>query len=253
MITGTTFAKFAAAAAFTTIAMIGFSRPTQTVDTPAHLTAANNVAAGLRSQGEKGEFKDANNVAYNQYGADFASAYITTSPKYKVNAVCANFVTLILQGSYPGWTPKGAGFNSTSPNPAMYHDAIENDQYGFEHVDEFEDIEAGDLLMAKYLDGSGPGHAMIVRNVALLAEDTTTHERMWSVQVIDCSKDTHSNDTREFTKTDGTKFATQGAGWGEMKVVTKDGDITGYSWSFRNGSTFYTPSVRHLTLGRLVN
>jgi hypothetical protein len=230
--------------AMATFALVASTAPVNT--TPAHLQQADALVNALRTQGENGVFTDAQGNALNQYGASYANVVMVWGPTAKVNAVCANFITVLLENSYAGWTAKNAGFNSNSPNPAMYHDAIEANACGFEKVDEFEDIEAGDFLVSKYLDGSSIGHAMIVRNAAMVTEDEETGEKTWAVEIIDCSKDTHTNDSRVFL---GKK--TQGAGRGVMRVFTLDGEITGYSWSFSSGSIIYGPNTRHLTLGRL--
>lgn len=221
------------------------------VTTPTHLTNADTLVTKLRTQGLNGEFNDAAGKPLNQYGAAYKDVVMISTPTAKVNAVCANFITVLLEKTY-GWKAKTAGFTSVSPDPAMYHDAIESNSNGFTHIEEFENAAPGDLLMAEYYDDhANVGHAMIVRNVELLDEDEDTGIREWSVEVIDCSKNIHSNDSREFVKADGTVLATQGAGRGKMRVLTQDGEIVGYSWSFRNGSIIYTPDVRHLTLGRL--
>lgn len=222
------------------------------ITVPMHLTNADSLANALRTQGENGTFKDAAGVPLNQYGASYKDVVLVWGPTAKANAVCANFITVLLEKTY-GWKAKTAGFSSASPDPSMYHDAIENNQYGFTHITEFENIAPGDLLMSEYYDDhANVGHAMIVRNAQVIDEDEDSGIREWAVEIIDCTKNIHSNDSREFVKADGTVTATtQGVGRGTIRVLTLDGDIVGYSWSFRNGSIIYTPDVRHLTLGRL--
>jgi hypothetical protein len=220
--------------------------------TQAHLTNAESLANTLRTQGENGTFTDANGKALNQYGAAYKDVVMVWTPTAKVNAVCSNFITVLLEKTY-GWKAKTAGFATASPDPAMYHDAIEANAKGFTHITEFENVAPGDLLISEYHDDhANIGHAMIVRNAQVVDEDEETGIHEWAVEVIDCTKNIHSNDSREFIDADGTVTATtQGVGRGTMRVLTLDGDIVGYSWSFRNGSVLYTPDVRHLTLGRL--
>ena len=218
---------------------------------PNHLVNADNLVSKIRTQGENGQFNDADGKPLNQYGASYKDVVMVWTPTAKANAVCSNFITVLLEKTY-GWKAKAAGFSSASPDPSMYHDAIEKGQYGLTKVQEFENIAPGDLLMAEYYDDhANIGHAMIVRNAQLLDEDEETGLREWAVEILDCTKNIHSNDSREFVKADGTVTVTQGVGRGTMRVLTQDGDIVGYSWSFRNGSVIYTPDVRHLTLGRL--
>jgi hypothetical protein len=252
MTLNTPFTK--ALAILAAVAAYGMAHTETTTDAPAHLNAANAIVNKLRAQGDAGQHTDAAGKALNNYGASWANAYAVWGPTAKVDAQCSSFVTLVMQNSYAGWTAKKAGFSTASPTAAMYHDAIESQTKGFVKVGEFEQIRLGDFLMAKYLDdSSNTGHAMIVSGAAEVDEDEETGIKTWAVQVIDCSSSTHSNDTREFAQTDGTTLVTEGAGRGTMRVFTKDGDIVGYTWSFRNGSTLYTPEVRHLTLGRLAN
>ncbi|MGV3618109.1 MAG: hypothetical protein ACO1SV_22515 [Fimbriimonas sp.] len=234
------------------VAAYGAAHTAATDPTPAHLTKAETLVTTLRTQGLAGNHTAANGKALNNYGASWADAYAVWGPTATVDAQCSSFVTLVLQSSYAGWSAKKAGFTTASPTAAMYYDAIEADKNGFAKVDEFEDVRPGDFLMAKYLDeNANTGHAMIVRNAAVVDTDETTGVSTWSVQVIDCSSSTHSNDTREFTQTDGSTLVTKGAGRGTMRVLTKEGDIVGYSWSFRSGSTIYPPDIRPLVLGRL--
>lgn len=208
-----------------------------------HLTKAQSLVNSLRTQGNNGAFTDASGDL-NRYGAAYADVVMVWGPTAKVNAVCANFVTVLLMKSYT-WTAKSAGFTTASPNPAQYHDAIETSSKGFTQVSQFENVLPGDLLMVKYNDDAGNfGHAMIVEDAALADEDLDTHVKTWSVKVIDCSKDTHTNDSRVFASR-----TTQGAGRGTIRVVTKNGAILGYSWSIT--SALYDPTVRHMVVGRL--
>ena len=231
-------------------AAYGAAKAAQTA--PAHLTSADAIVTKLRTQGQAGQFTDAQGMPLNHYGASWANAFAIWGPTARVDAQCSSFVTLVMQNAYVGWTAKKAGFTSASPTAAMYHDAIESNTKGFKKVGEFEDALPGDFLMAKYFDDSAnSGHAMIVRSAAIVDTNPATGITTWSIQVIDCSSGVHSNDTREFVGPNGGSFETNGAGRGTMRVRTKNGDIVDYSWSFKNGSILYKPSTRHLTLGRL--
>jgi hypothetical protein len=218
---------------------------------PVHLTAAEALVGSFRAQGEAGVFSDSNGVPLNHYGASWANAYLVWGPTAKADAQCSSFLTLLLQNSYAGWTAKKAGFTSASPTAAVYHDAIEGNACGFRRVSDFASILPGDVLAAKYYDDSdNTGHVMLVRGAQALSTDAAG-VTTWEVDVIDCSKSNHSQDSRVFTLAPGTTFATGGVGHGLMRVFTQNGGIVAYSWSFANGSTVYGPSVRHLVLGRL--
>ncbi|AIE85671.1 hypothetical protein [Fimbriimonas ginsengisoli] len=233
--------------------ILGAMQAFAAASTPTHLAAADQLVTTLRTQGDNGIFTDATGTPLNRYGAAWADAYVFWGPTARAYAQCNNFMTLLLQNSYPGWTAKGAGFSSASPTAAMYHDAIEGNLYGFQKVSNFSNILPGDLLVAKYFDGSdNTGHVMLVRGAQAMGTDgagVTT----WQIEVIDCSKSNHSQDTRVFNLGPNTTFATGGVGRGLMQVFTKNGAILAYTWSLANGSPVYYPAARHLTLGRLSN
>ncbi|HSI72081.1 MAG TPA: hypothetical protein VK934_02805 [Fimbriimonas sp.] len=212
-----------------------------------HLENARSLVSHMRAQGELGMFFDQNNVEYNQYGANWANVVLDYHEPAYANAVCSSFLTRLLMDSYAGWTAKGKGFASASPTAAVYHEAVSASFGGFREVKVFENIKPGDILAAKYLDGSADtGHIMIVNDAIAGPPDAKGYIR-WSVQVIDCSKSTHSTDTRGFPN-----YTSRGVGMGWMYIWTRWNKIVSYAWSQRNGSIVYTPEVRHLVLGRLV-
>jgi hypothetical protein len=212
-----------------------------------HLDNARTLVTHLRAQGEAGMFFDQNNVEYNQYGAPWSEVLLDYREPAYADAVCSSFLTRLLMDSYAGWSAKGNGFASVSPTAAVYHDAITAGFGGFRQIGAFENIKPGDILAAKYLDAStDTGHIMIVNNAVPGEPDAKNYIR-WSVQVIDCSKSTHSADTRTFPS-----YTSRGVGMGWMYVWTRWNKITSYAWSQRSGSLVYTPDVRHLVLGRLV-
>jgi len=232
----------------TVCVLVAFSAQQARAQSTLHLNTAQAVVAQMRAQGETGEFFDDNNVEYNKYGASWSkSLFVLDDPAY-VHAQCSSFFTHVMMASYPGWTGQSAGFGSASPTAAEYHDAIEAGVNGFRQVKLFANIRPGDILAAKYFDGSAnTGHVMIVNDAIPGTPDANGITR-WSVQVIDCSSGIHSSDSRVFLE---SGYVSSGAGIGWMYVYTKSNHITGYSWSQANGSRFYRPAVRHLILGRL--
>lgn len=216
---------------------------------PAHLSTAEMLVANMRAQGERGLFNAPNGMPLNQYGAGWPNAMISVASPARTYARCSSFVTLVLMMSNPGWTASNAGMGSASPTAAMYHDAIEASVNGFKKVGKFSNVRAGDLLMVKYADpDDDTGHAMIVRDFAASDPDVNGVVT-WTVQVIDCSKSVHSEDTRVFNVGVGTTVVTNGAGMGKIRVFTKNDKIVGYAWSL-SGGTIYLPEDRHMTLGR---
>lgn len=212
-----------------------------------HLVNAQTLVAQLRAQGEAGVFFDANGVEYNLYGAPWSSSYISWTVPASVHAVCSNFYIRLMMASYAGWTAKGVGFTSSSPNSAAIHDAIEAGACRYVKVANFADCQPGDVMAIKYFDdaSSNSGHTMILEGATpnLTYADGSIR---WSVKVVDCSSGPHSNDTRVFPSR-----TSSGAGSGFLYVYSRNGAVTGYSWKQTSGSTVYAPAVRHLTVGRL--
>jgi hypothetical protein len=234
------FLKHVAALLLATTAVAAYAQA------PVHHVNAQNLVTNLRAQGEAGLFFDQNGVEYNKYGASWSSVKITYGYPAYAQAVCSNFVTRLLMDSYQGWTAKSVGFSSSSPNSAAFYDAVESNTKGFTKVTNFANWQPGDLMFAKYFDGSSnSGHTMLV-NQAVAGAPAADGSIRWSVQVIDCSSGTHTNDTRVFAN-----YKSSGVGMGWMYVYTNGaGQITAYSWSQSKGSTIYTPATRALTLGR---
>jgi len=227
-------------------ALAGFGMASNTV----HLNRAMLLVNNMRLQGEKGLFTAPNGKPLNQYGAAWPNAMVSIGSPARTYARCSSFVTLMMMISYPGWTAQNAGFGSASPTAAMYHDAFEASSNGFKKVPKFSLAHPGDLLAVKYSDpDDDTGHIMILVDAVAGAPDANG-VTPWTVDVIDCSKSGHSQDTRNFSLGGGTTIETNGAGSGKMLVFTKNDKIVGYAWSLLNGSTIYTPDVRHMTIGR---
>ncbi len=211
-----------------------------------HLDNAINLVAQMRIQGEAGEFFDEHGVEYNKYGASWANSQVVLDDPAYVHAVCSNFYIRLMMQSYPGWTAKGVGFVSTSPNSATIHDAIQSNACLYSRVDDFTTAQPGDVLAIKYLDGgSSSGHTMILQSATAdeVFEDGTVR---WSVLVVDCSSGVHTNDSRVFPG-----YTSSGVGSGFMNFYTLDGEITGYSWSQSKYSKIYAPTARVIAVGRL--
>lgn len=226
--------------------MLALCALTARAQSTTHLAHAQSLVDQLRTQGEAGLFFDANGVEYNLYGASWADSYILeTNPAY-AHGMCNNFYVRLMIASYPGWSAKWAGFTNSSPNAAAIHDAIVSNLCHYVQIPNITDWVAGDVLAIKYYeDNISSGHIMILEGLkpTLYYRDGTIK---WAVRVIDCSKGPHSQDTRVFPN-----YTSSGAGRGVLSVYSKNGGVTGYSWSQSAGSTIYAPGVHHLTAGRL--
>ncbi|MGE0039605.1 MAG: hypothetical protein AB7H88_14560 [Vicinamibacterales bacterium] len=208
---------------------------------PAHAADANALVLDLAVSGQ------------NTYGSS-PSYIVWNGAASAARAVCATFVTLLLQHSY-GWTSSDfkAWTGSTSPNAARYHDTIEA-QNGFDRVTTIADVRAGDILAIEYTDGSGSsGHVAVIVDAPkarAASAPVVAGLDQFEVMVVDASASYHGwDDTR--VKADGT-WST-GVGRGVMRLYADaSGTITGYTWSTKTGSDYYDlQSGRHLVIGRL--
>lgn len=165
---------------------------------------------------------------------------------------------------------------SKSPEAALWYDAIVadttvNDLSLFEVT--MDELERGDLLVAKYTSGEDSGHVMLVSTVrsttrghdlALVpASPADSTDDKWLVVIYDSTKSPHGSNPSTNAKTmgvlrdsrnadtDAGGVEDKGVGVGTVVVYTDadDGTITGWRWSY-NG-TYYPPSSRPLVAGRL--
>lgn len=213
---------------------------------PAYLARAEALAERIRAEGEAGRFVDDKGKPLNRYGQDPEGPHLSWGKTASACARCNTFLTLLLEDANPGWTPKKAGFRMRNPMAGDYHDAIARDRYGFHQVTDFAKVQPGDILAARYYDPSrDTGHIMIVRHATPGTPDADGTIR-WEVDVVDCSSGKHSEDTRIFPNRETT-----GVGEGKIGIYTRDGKITGYTWSLKPTSPTITPEKRHLVLGEI--
>jgi hypothetical protein len=240
--TTTHFLSRTLAAVVGSLWLVGSAIPA--VATPAHLLWAEDVVEHIAP-------------ADNAYGSSptyLTWAGVNGATSYTNRTECSSFVTRVLKQAY-GWTNADftAWFNSTSPTAAKYHDAIVagNQFVAFTQVN---DIQSGDFLAVKYLDGTttSTGHMMIATGPATLRMATAPHvsgTTQYEVEVIDSSKSGHGpTDTR--LQEDGTWQ--DGVGMGILRLYADTtGAIVGYSWSTYSSSVYYDQATRHLVIGRL--
>ncbi len=211
---------------------------------PAHLFWAEDVVDNIAP-------------ADNAYGT--SPAYLTWAgvngaTAYTNRTQCSPFVTRVLKQAY-NWTDQNFStwFNSSSPTSARYHDVIVAGTF-FVAVTDVTNIQEGDILAVKYLDGStsGTGHMMIAASTATPRTATAplvAGTTQYAIEVIDSSNSGHGpTDTR--LQEDGTWK--DGVGRGILRLYADaTGAIVGYSWSTYSGSVFYEPATRSLVVGRL--
>jgi hypothetical protein len=188
---------------------------------------------------------------------------VNDGQKYQNRTVCGSFVTGNLKQAY-GWTD--AYFTQwtggTGPDATKWHTLIATGNR-FVRVFKPEQIARGDIIAAKYLPcakaGSSSGHAMIALSPAIQrpvnSKPVIAGTVQYEVLVADSSGSDHDATGYPDTRIDalGNKLSEgAGVGWLRLYRNVQTGDIQGYTWSMKGGSTYYdVSSCRTLAVGRL--
>ncbi|HZF10933.1 MAG TPA: hypothetical protein VFE33_19260 [Thermoanaerobaculia bacterium] len=219
------------------------SRPNPGTAEPDHLVWARQLVAGVTPE--------TNLYASRPTIVTWAGA--NGAAETRNRSVCSALAAHLLMQAY-GY--RAADFASwlggRFPRAAGFHDAIAAG-HGFVPVSRIADVRPGDVLAIKYPPGSHPtGHVLIAASrpverhaTAPIVPGTVQYE----LSVIDSSHTGHGpTDTRHYAK---GKFHS-GVGEGLFRFyAAADGSLAGYSWSVTKASEVYTPSERHLVIGRL--
>jgi len=178
---------------------------------------------------------------------------VNAASETRNRSVCSALVAHLMMQAY-GY--RAADFASwlggRFPRAAGFHDAIAEGR-GFTPILRIAEIRPGDILAIKYPPGSKPtGHVLLAasRPVERQATDPVVSGTVqYEISVIDSSHTGHGpTDTRHYAK---GKFHS-GVGEGLFRLyAAPDGTLAGYSWSVTKASEEYTPSERHLVIGRL--
>ena len=209
---------------------------------PPHLTQAESLITALLS--------NPNNV--NIYGTP---AHIDWSgdPRTAVSE-CSSFVSLLLKHTY-GYSDTAfkTKTGSTSPNAALYHDDIVAGK-AFTSLSNPAALLPGDILAVKYpAGGDSSGHAMVVESIGAWQSrynstqaflTTAPHPEIagyYDVTVIDSSASFHGPTDSRASKPGGI-----GRGGIARLYVDINNQLTGYTWSTVNGSSYQTPAAGYL-------
>ena len=212
-----------------------------------HLTEANTLLGSLSL-----------NNTYDDDGISNSSITWDGSAAY---TNCSTFITLLLKHSY-NWADGyfTTWLQTTSPNAARYHDAIEQAD-GFTQVFYQNQIQPGDLIAIEYpvIPGGASGHAMLVAEAPTLQYPNPTQAQLdsfatigtpYKVTVIDSSSSFHG-------PTDTRRPVNGGSGEGIGKGVVvihfdASGLVKGYRWSTYSSSEYFSQAQKHLVIGRLL-
>jgi hypothetical protein len=172
---------------------------------------------------------------------------------YTNRTKCASFVTHVLKQAY-GWnnTDVHTRFDSSTPDAATYHDAIQAGKY-FLEIQHVKDIQVGDIIAIKYPPNpDATGHVMIASNTPVqrrVTKPVVAGTTQYAIEVIDSSQSGHGPTDTRLMRNDTWD---EGAGIGILRLYADNtGAIVGYTWSTYNNSDYYDQTTRHLTVGRL--
>jgi len=168
-------------------------------------------------------------------------------------SVCSALIAHLMMQAY-GYRPAdfASWLGGRFPRAAGIHDAIAAG-HGFDPVLRIAEIRPGDVLAIKYPPGSHPtGHVLLAASRPVerrATEPIVPGTVQYELSVIDSSHTGHGpTDTRHYAK---GKFHS-GVGEGLFRLYAgPNGALVGYSWSVTKASEVYTPSERHLVIGRL--
>jgi hypothetical protein len=214
-----------------------------------------------------GQFTDGNMVPLNQYGGSWNNDLIVEVGDHNLNilprnnSVCGNFVTKLLNHSFNwNWNnyeffDPNAGQNVTtaSPNSHRYMELI-NQQIGFkDQILQIQNVQPGDIMVKRDV-GTTSGHVWIIKEVILAqpmpyyanqpaSQNNLIGTTYYEVDVLDCSSDYHSNDSRKVFY-NGQVYETHGAGVGTVGLLADaNGTILGHTWSLPSADYFVSPAT----------
>lgn len=220
---------------------------------PPHFNDANQLITDLAS----------NPLNVNVYDADNSledKIDWTGSPRTAIS-VCGTFITMLMKHTYALSNAQfTARTGSTSPNAAKWHDAIVAAS-GFQRITAVDAMLPGDVIAIKYPAGeNSSGHAMLAQTVSTLHqrwESTQTFLQngaepeitgYYDVTVIDSSASIHGASDSRASNPGGI-----GRGGIYRVYVNAQGQITGYTWSTVNNSTYKKTSAGYTTaMGRII-
>ncbi len=174
---------------------------------------------------------------------------VKTSEAY---ADCNDFMTALLTHAYP----RTAGeffkkwLKQKPPMPADYFTAIDK-QKGFTKITSIDEVQPGDIIAVKYpSDAQSTGHLMLVAAATkrhAVSDRLIAGTEQWEVPIIDASVTGHgTTDTRR--SKDGSFQG--GLGMGTLRLYSKAGTVSGYSWSLQANADYFDTKTRPLVIGR---
>ena len=201
---------------------------------PYHLQLAEQLVANIAP---------ANNV-YAYGTATVTWAGLNGSTTYSNSSDCSTFDTALLKLAYGFTSNQFAQWTGVSSPQAkdLYNAAIADDGFvGFSNV---ANVMPGDDMFMKYLDSStDTGHVVTIMAAPTLVSTNAT-QRVYNLNVLDCTASPHSNDTRVGGQS--------GVGEGVMRIYTDlSGNLTAYSWGTSSASVVETASTRPATFAKV--
>jgi hypothetical protein len=222
---------------------IGRPSPSQTPTSPKHLADALKLVKSIKLDRTSYRHNETSVLWKGDKGAKDSEAYTD----------CNGFLTSLLMHAYPKTAPDffKKWLKQKPPMPENYFQAI-NQQKGFTKSSSIDDVYPGDIIAVKYPpEAQSTGHVMLVAGAPKRqtpSDPVVAGTEQWEVPVIDASMAGHGKaDTRRLA--DGVYHA--GLGMGSLRLYTKSGTVSGYSWSLLPNADFHDTKARPLVIGRV--
>ena len=194
-------------------------------------------------------FSSPNNTYYNTYSYNAPTVTwsgLNGATTYYNSSDCSSFQEELMMQAYgfsltqlETWTKVSTNGITYPQASDLYTAALDHD--GFTGFLQIADLQIGDDMFMKYIEGDGSGdtgHCVMVDALPTpdAAYSTSTY-KAYDLTVVDCTVDPHSNDTRTGTES--------GVGRGTMRIYTTlSGNLFEYSWGLSSSSVVYNFSER---------
>jgi hypothetical protein len=219
-------------------AALGLPNPSPAaVDMPAALALANQYLADVAGAG-----------ASNVYGSPASIQYV--NGKIQATTECASFVRLVLENAYPSVTGTVLhGLTGSSmPNAAHWYDGIANNRtsgpFQLHDLAQVSAIRPGDILAAKYQQGSITGHTMLVNSITPVASQLggiipgVAQVNSYRVQVIDSTSSPHNGDPAFPDSRAASAGTGIGSGYINVYEDAQTGALVGWTWNTQQTTAF---------------
>jgi hypothetical protein len=175
----------------------------------------------------------------------FLESGTTTQPvlarnPYIANVSCSHFIRLGLEQTVDHKRSEWKEiFGSSTPQAFRYFDAYASGPLKAHRAMSISEVRPGDLGFIKYdvVRPGATGHCFIVASTPKPTGEPYGGIDAYRIDVIDSSRTSHgTGDTRRVAESDGSPRDLGGVGRGSIRLLCRDGEIIGYTWSGHTNS-----------------